>query len=182
MIFSIGFYSKLFHVVFFRPNSLFESPENYTCWFTIIVISHCSRITSVILIRSSCCLAEPLRPKLEEAKTNTRCNALIIVAVVVGFLAAFISILLHRVWIGSWSVLLHWINVTFRVANKILNEFKMPDNFGNADIIRKFLSAEMNGWSWILGFRKSFLFSIRNWLDRLKLSFSLMRTNKLEEA
>ena len=50
----------------------------------------------MILIRSPCCLAEPLRPKLEEVKTNTRWNALIMVVVVVGVQVAFISLLLHR--------------------------------------------------------------------------------------
>ena len=37
---------------------------------------------------------------MEEVKTNTRWNALIVVAVVVGLLAAFISLLLHRGWIA----------------------------------------------------------------------------------
>ena len=57
--------------------------------------------TSMILIRSPCCPAETSRPKLEEVKTNTRWNALIIVAVVVGLLAILISLLLHTGWIGS---------------------------------------------------------------------------------
>lgn len=60
-----------------------------------------SQCKDLVVTMSNMVYAEPSRPKLEEAKTNTRCNALIIVAVVVGFLAAFISILLHRVWIGS---------------------------------------------------------------------------------
>ena len=55
----------------------------------------------MILICYPCCLAEPLRPKSEEGKTKTRCNALITVPVVIVLLAVLISFLLHRGWIGS---------------------------------------------------------------------------------